>query len=501
MSVFVGTRVGEAGPHEREGGEAMDILSDPAMLARIQFALAAIYHYIFVPMSVGLGLIMAISETRYYRSQDPRDRATSRLWLKIFTVTFTVGVATGITMEFMFGTNWAQYSRYVGDIFGAPLAAEALFAFFLESVFLGVMLFGRKKVSRTFYMISTWLVWFGSALSALWIIIANSWMQTPAGYEIVQTDTGAKAVLTNFAEAVFNPSTFARYAHTLFALLITGAFIAIAVSAYYLLKKKHIHFAKTTMQSSVIVALVTTVILFPTAHAQAVVVAENQPLKLAAMEGQYETEPAALYLFGFVDTVNETVHGLAIPGGTSFLASGDFGKEYPGLYDAAEAEGVSTDEMPPTVFVFQTYHGMVMLSGAIALCLIVALWVTFKRLKKTPEGETPTINKWLLRLLLVSPLFPLLAIELGWLTAEFGRQPWVVQGLLRTNDAISGAVTSGELIFTIIVFAVIYLAILIAWAGIVIHIVKKGPGEPRLSTASAAAASADAPSASDGKEA
>ena len=482
----------------------MDFLSDPAMLARIQFALVVIVHFIFVPLSVGLGLIMAISETRYFKSGDPRDRATSRLWLKIFTVTFTVGVVTGITMEFMFGTNWADYSRYVGDIFGAPLAAEALFAFFLESVFLGVMLFGRKKVSRGFYMVSTWLVWFGSALSALWIIIANSWMQTPAGYEIVETDTGTKAVLTNFAEAVFNPSTFARYTHTLFALLIMGAFVAIAVSAYYLLKKKHIHFAKTTLQSSVIVALVTTIILLPTAHAQAVVVAENQPLKLAAMEGQYETEPAALYLFGFVDTVNETVHGLAIPGGTSFLASGDFTTEYPGLHDAAAAEGVSEDELPPTAFVFQTYHGMVMLFGAIALCLIVALWITFRRVKKTPEGEAPAISKWPLRLLVIAPLFPLLAIELGWLTAEFGRQPWIVQGLLRTNDAISGAVTSGELILTIIIFIVLYLLIVVTWAGIILHIVRKGPGEPKLPATAAVAAPAGveaAAPASDGKEA
>ena len=489
----------------------MDFLSDPAMLARIQFALVIVFHFLFVPLSVGLGLIMAISETRYFRTEDPRDRATSRLWLKIFTVTFTVGVVTGVTMEFMFGTNWAGYSRYVGDIFGAPLAAEALFAFFLESVFLGVMLFGRKKVSRGFYLASTWLVWIGSMFSALWIIIANSWMQTPAGYEIVQTDTGTKAVLTNFAEAIFNPSTFARYTHTLFALLIMGAFVAIAVSAYYLLKKKHIHFAKTTMKSASIAALITTVILLPTAHAQAVVVAENQPHKLAAMEGQYETEPAALYLFGFVDTVNETVHGLGIPGGTSFLASGDFSKEYPGLHDAAEAEGVSEDELPPTFFVFQTYHGMVMMSGAIILCMLVALWITFRRLRKSGEGETPVISKWPLRLLVIAPIFPITAIELGWLTAEFGRQPWIVQGLLRTNDAISGAVTSGELIFTILVFIVIYLIIFVAWAGIIVHIVRKGPGEPRLAGSTAAqegagaegatmADSAAAP-ASDGKEA
>ena len=463
----------------------MGILSDPVMLARIQFALTVIYHFVFVPLSVGLGLVMAVAETRHYRTRDPHDRAASRFWLKIFTVTFTVGVATGITMEFSFGTNWADYSRFVGDIFGAPLAAEALFAFFLESVFLGVMLFGRKKVSPRFYMVSTWLVWLGSMLSALWIIIANSWMQTPAGYEVVQTQAGAKAVLTDFAAAALNPSLLTVERCVIFAVLIAGAFVALSVSAWYLLKKRDLHFAKSTMTSATIMALVATVILLPTAHSQAVVVAENQPLKLAAMEGQYETEPAALYLFGYVDTKNERVVGLGIPGGTSFLASGNFDKEYPGLYDAAAAEGVDVDELPPTGLVFQTYHGMVMLCGAIVLVLIAALWVTFARIRKCPEGEAPSINKWVLRLLIISPLFPMLAIQLGWLTAEFGRQPWVVQGLLRTDEAISGAVSAGELLFTIVCFVVIYLIIFVAWITIVSRIIKRGPvisraeGEPK----------------------
>ena len=209
---------------------------DAATLARIQFAATALFHFLFVPLSIGFGLILAILETKAYRTRDPHDEALAQFWLRLFTGTFAVGVATGITMEFSFGTNWADYARFVGDIFGAPLAAEALFAFFLESVFLGVLLFGRNRVSRGLYLASGWLVWFGSCLSALWIIIANSWMQTPAGYEVVETETGSKAVMTSFLEAAFNPSTLPRYAHTVIALLIMGALVCVAIGAYYLLR-------------------------------------------------------------------------------------------------------------------------------------------------------------------------------------------------------------------------------------------------------------------------
>ena len=208
----------------------MEAFADVAVLSRIQFALTVAYHFLFVPLSIGLGLILAINETRYYRSRKPEDAAATKFWVKVFTATFAIGVATGITMEFSFGTNWANYSRFVGDIFGAPLAAEALFAFFLESVFLGVLLFGRERVSPKFYMVSSWLVWAGSCLSALWILIANSWMQTPAGAEL--NADGTEAVITDFFSAAFNPSIFARYTHTVDALLIMGAFVAMAVAGW-----------------------------------------------------------------------------------------------------------------------------------------------------------------------------------------------------------------------------------------------------------------------------
>lgn len=459
----------------------MDFLADPVLLARIQFALTAMYHFIFVPLSIGLGLIVAVFETKYYRSQKPEDAAASRFWIKVFTATFALGVATGITMEFSFGTNWADYARFVGDIFGAPLAAEALLAFFLESVFLGVLLFGRKKVGKKFYLASAWLVWFGSCLSALWIIIANSWMQTPAGAEL--SADGTQAILTDFIAAAFNATTIPRYLHTVDALLIMGAFMALAIGAWYLKKGRHTEFALKTVRVASCIALITTVLMVAFAHQSAVAVAEQQPTKFAMMEGAYETEAMPLYAIGWVDEENQEVTTpLAIPGGTSFLASWDFNKEYPGLNDLA-ASGVygsdfteeTVDELPVNT-VFQSYHLMVVMFGLIALTTILAFIFTYRK------GRIKNM-RWLQNLAIISPLFPFLAIQGGWVTAEIGRQPWVVypaasspDGVsLLTGEANSLAVSSPELALTITLFCLIYLFLIIGWARIVIHLIKNGP--------------------------
>ena len=314
----------------------MELFGDVAFLARLQFTLIVAFHFVFVPLSIGIGLITAIAETRAYRSGLPEDADAARFWVKLFTTTFVIGVASGITMEFSFGTNWADYSRFVGDIFGAPLAAEALFAFFLESVFLGVLLFGRGKVSPRFYCISAWLVWFGSCLSALWILIANSWMQTPAGAELAAD--GSKAVLTDFFAAAFNPTTGLRYFHVITAALVMGGLVALSIAAYHYLKGKNVDFAKKTMKTGIVVALVATCALFVSAHSTAVGVWEQQPTKLAAMEGQYEDEVPPLYFFGWVDEQNEEVTGLGLPGFTSFLATFTFDTVYPGLNSLAETE-------------------------------------------------------------------------------------------------------------------------------------------------------------------
>ena len=455
----------------------MDFLADPVILARIQFAFTAMYHFLLVPVSIGLGLIMAIYETRAYRSGKEEDAAAARFWLKIITATFALGVATGITMEFSFGTNWADYSRFVGDIFGAPLAAEALLAFFLESTFLGVLLFGRKHVGKKFYLVSAWLVFIGSAFSALWIIIANSWMQTPGGAELA--DEGTRAVLTNFFAAAFNPSTLTRYSHVICAVLIMGAFMTMAVAAWYMHKKDHEKFALRAMKIGSFVATISCACMLVTAHSSAVVVSEEQPTKFAMMEGMYEDEVPPLYAIGWVDEANEQVIApFAIPGGTSFLATGNWDTEYQGLNSLAETEDYSAidPETMPVNLVFQSYHLMVAMFGLMALTLLLALIFTFK-------GSSIKKMRWLQWLIIISPIFAVLAIQSGWATAEFGRQPWVVypsvtgpEGVeLLTADGISLAVSGWELIATIVLFVLIYLVLFIAWARIVARFIKQGP--------------------------
>ncbi len=467
---------------------------DVEFLARLQFAVTAAYHFVFVPINVGLGLIVALMQTRYYKTRKPEDLAIAKWWVKFFTVTFAMGVATGITMEFSFGTNWANYSRFVGDIFGAPLAAEALLAFFMESTFLGVLLLGRGKVSEKFHTVSAWLVFAGSALSCLWILIANSWMQTPAGYAVQD----GKAIMTDFFAAAFNPSTLARFTHTVDALILMGAFIALAVGAYHLRKNKDSYFGKRQIQVGAIVALVACIIMLPTAHQQAVAVAEHQPEKLAAMEGQYEDGPAHLYLFGWVDEANQTVNGIKLlDGGTSLLAWGDPTRETIGLNTAQEnfakrieeirsnpdylqngerftqqvgsdAE-LAVDATAPVQITFQSYHLMVALYGGIFLWTIFALII---RAKINKGGEAPA---GLLKVMYIAPLIPLLAIEAGWLVAEFGRQPWIVWEELLVADAISPAVDAVQLIITMVLFVVVYGLLLYLFLKNAFRIAKEGP--------------------------
>ena len=455
----------------------MDVFSDVVLLSRIQFALTVAYHFLFVPLSIGLGLIMAIFATKYHRSRSEQDGNAMRFWVRIFTTTFAIGVATGITMEFSFGTNWADYSRFVGDIFGAPLAAEALFAFFLESVFLGILLFGRNKVSSLFYTVSAWLVWAGSCLSALWIIIANSWMQTPAGAELAAD--GSKAIITDFLAAAFNPSTLPRYTHVVVALLIMGAFASMCVGAWYLLKGKHTDFAMKTVKIGAAVGMVASCAMIVTAHSSAVEVSREQPTKLAMMEGMYGDEVPPLYAFGWVDEENQQViTPFAIPGGTSFLATGTWDTEYQGLNSLAQTDKYADVDVAnmPVNLVFQSYHLMVAMYGLIMLTAILALVFTLR------GGRIRTM-RWLQKLLVVAPLFPLIAIQVGWITAEVGRQPWVVypstsgpDGVaLLTQNAISQSVSAPELLTTLALFIAVYVFLFVGWARVISHFIKRGP--------------------------
>ena len=479
----------------------MEALTDVVVLSRIQFALTVAYHFIFVPLSIGLGLITAIFATKYYRSKDEKDGAATRFWVKIFTATFAIGVATGITMEFSFGTNWADYSRFVGDIFGAPLAAEALFAFFLESVFLGVLLFGRNKVSRRFYTVSAWLVWVGSCLSALWILIANSWMQTPAGASLAAD--GKRAIITDFLAAATNPSIVPRYTHVVVALLIMGAFASLAVGGWYLLKKKHVDFAMKTVRIGAIVGIVASCAMIVTAHASAVQVSQEQPTKLAMMEGMYSDEVPPLYAFGWVDEENQQVIApFAIPGGTSFLATGTWDTEYQGLNSLAQTDKYADMDVEgqPVNLVFQSYHLMVAMYGLILVTAVLAIVFTAR------GGQVKSM-RWLQKLFVVSPLFPFIAIQVGWITAEVGRQPWVVypsttgpDGVsLLTSDAISQSVSAPELLATLAIFIAVYALLFVGWARVVSHLISRGPVDDEKADAQAQLANATGNEGGEGR--
>ena len=428
------------------------------MLSRIQFAFTIGYHFIFVPISIGLALMIVIHERRFYKSGAEADRSASAFWIKLFAATFAIGVATGITMEFAFGTNWANYSRFVGNIFGAPLAAEALMAFFLESAFLGILLFGRRRVSKKLYYVSTWLMLIGSHLSAFWIIVANSWMQTPSGYRI----ENGKAVLTSFWSAVFNPSTLPRLVHTLAGAWIAGSFVVVGIAAWYLLHGRHTAFARRALKTGLIAGVIFSVAMPFIGHWHAVEVANHQPIKMAAFEGIYEShDDAELTMLGWVDSKSHDVVGVGIPGGLSLLIGGSTKHIIRGL------DSVPANQRPPEQLTFQSYHLMVALGMLFAFLMVVALFCY-----RTGRLER---MRWLLWVLVIAAPLPILANELGWMAAEVGRQPWIVYGLMRTSDGVSAVVSRGHIIITLTLFAVIYLALFVAWLRIFTGIVGRGP--------------------------
>ena len=288
----------------------MDVLT----LSRIQFGATIAFHYLYPPLSIGLGLMLVIMEAAWLKTSQPIYHQMARFWTKVFALTFAIGVATGIVMEFEFGTNWATYSRFVGDVFGSALAAEGIFAFFLESGFLAILLFGWDKVGRKLHFFATCMVCLGAHFSAVWIVVANSWMQTPAGYHIVGQGLHARAEVTDFWQVVFNPSSMDRLFHTVCGAWQTGAFLVISVSAWYLLKKKHLQFARASLRFGLIVSLAAALLQILSGDSSARGVAKNQPAKLAGFEGLYQTTSnAPLALFGYVDERNQKVVGLQVP--------------------------------------------------------------------------------------------------------------------------------------------------------------------------------------------
>ncbi|MEN8255223.1 MAG: cytochrome ubiquinol oxidase subunit I [Verrucomicrobiota bacterium] len=440
---------------------------DAVLLARIQFALTIGFHYIFPPLTIGLGWMIFMYNTRARKGGDPVFRQLAEFWTKVFAITFAIGVATGITMEFQFGTNWAAYSRFVGDIFGAPLAAEGVFAFFLESSFLGILLYGKKRVSQTVYWISSLLVALGATLSAFWIVVANSWQQTPAGYQVVvEVVNGVevlRAELVDFWAAVFNPSTLPRYTHVIGGALVVGTFFVLGTSAWMLLKKRHVDFAKASLKSAVLPAFLSVVLVVVIGHSHAVQVAETQPAKLAAFEGLWETQAnAPLLLFGVPNAEQEqTDLAIAVPGLLSTLVGGSTDTEVQGLKDFAP------EDRPPLLMTFFSFHFMLYLGGWFALVSLIGLLLW--KLGKLHEAK---LFLWMAALTV--PL-PFIANELGWIAAEVGRQPWVVQDLLRTSHAVSASVPAGQILASIIMFSLIYSLLFGLWIYLLRRQFDKGP--------------------------
>ena len=433
---------------------------DPVLLSRLQFALTVGFHFIFPPLTIGLAWLIVWFMTKFKNSGEDFYRDASRFWIKLFATSFAIGVASGITMEFQFGTNWAEYSRFVGDIFGAPLAAEAILSFFLESTFIGVLLFGWNRLSRKTLWFASLMVAIGATLSAFWIIVANSWMQTPAGFHIVS----GRAELTDFFAAVFNPSTIPRYVHTVCGALVTGSFFMLGVSAWYLLKQRHLEFAKTSLKAALVVAVIASMGQLATGHVHGMQVAATQPAKLAAIEGLFDTQTEApALIFGIPHAPSGRVHtDVSIHGLLSLLAFGNINAEVRGLNDFPR------DEWPPLLLTFFPFHLMVVLGVYMIALTIFGLFLLWR---KSLFG-----NGFFLKLALWSIPLPFVANELGWITAEVGRQPWIVYGVMKTRDAISVTVPTNQILASLILFILIYLVLSFVWLFLIRREILEGPG-------------------------
>ena len=516
---------------------------DVAILSRIQFFLTISFHFLFPPLTIGLGVMLVIMQAFWIRTRRPLYHDMARFWTRVFGLIFAMGVASGIPMVFQFGTNWATYSRFVGDVFGSPLAIEGIYAFFLESGFLGLLLFGWNRIGPKTHLFSTCMVALGAHFSAIWILVANSWMQTPAGFHLVRKVKMAldgqifplsanlgntaftikelplpanyvlrpedlhnvRAVVDNIWDVILNPSTLDRISHTLAGCWLAGAFLVIGVSAYYLLRNRHVESARSSLRMALVFGTISSLVMFVSADSTARGVAYNQPTKLAAMEGLAQTQKnAPLGLVGIVQwqrnadghIVGIQEKALRIPDLLSILVSGNFlhpekasqtvvkglaqlpsdeflRTRYPEA-NAAELAKIRPQYWPNVPVVFQTYHlmiaiGMALLGLSFLGCL---LWATGS-LWRTQSAAIRTF----LWLLVGSALLPIIGTQVGWMTAEMGRQPWIVYGILKTSEAISPVVKGPQVLSSIILFFLIYAALLTLFLFLLFKMIGQGPQE------------------------
>lgn len=470
---------------------------DPVWLSRVQFAITIMFHYLFPPLTIGMGVVLVYLEGMYLKTREPIYETAAKFWTQLFAVTFAIGVATGIVMEFQFGTNWGVFSRYVGDVFGSALAAEGIFAFFLESGFLAVLVFGWDKVGPRFHFLATCLVALGSMFSAVWIIVANSWQQTPAGHHIVQMIRDGqpwvingvpvmRAEVVDFWSVVLNPSTLDRLIHSLIGAFIMGAFFIMSISAYYLLRRRHEEFARRSFTGALIFGTIFSLAQLASGHSNAQMVAHHQPAKLAAFEGLYQTGPGRLSLMGLPNEKEKRLDmEVGIPGMLSFLVHGDFTTPVMGLDKVPEAY------QPPVKVPFISYHVMVGMGTAFIALTLLASFLRWRGMLFE--------KRWLMWVFVFAVVGPVVANELGWAAAEVGRQPWTVhprvildangqfaydaagmiqyelpEGLL-TKSAVSEVLKGPEVLASIVMFSMIYLLLLAVWIMVLNHKIQKGP--------------------------
>jgi cytochrome d ubiquinol oxidase subunit I len=459
---------------------------DPVVLSRLQFAATTIYHFFFVPLTLGLSWVVAGLHTMYYRTGEEKWKRMTKFWGKLFLINFAMGVVTGIVQEFQFGMNWSEYSRYVGDIFGAPLAVEALLAFFMESTFLGIWIFGWDRAPKGLHLASIWLVAIGSNLSALWILIANSFMQNPVGYDPASVEAG-RLVLNNFGALIFNRKAWLAFPHTILAGLTTAAFFMIGISAWHLVRKQNMEIFKKSFQIAVVLGLVAVTLTGLIGHSQGVEVMETQPMKMASIEALWDNDaddPGSSFSMLTIGdlTGKQEVWSLRIPRLLSLISCNNLDCEVPGVNQVQaqyEQQYGPGDYIPLMVFTywgfrFMFYSALIML-GLAGLGVLAVMRNKVEKMK---------LLKWLPYAILL----PYFANTGGWIVTEMGRQPWIVQGLLKTENAMSPNLTSGMILLTLIGFVAVYAALMVADVYLLTRFAKAGPdatdrgviGEPAL---------------------
>ncbi len=429
---------------------------------RLQFAFTVLFHYLFPILSMGLGAFIALLATRHYFSRDPRHAVAAAFWTRIFAVTFAMGVVTGIPLEFQFGTNWSRFAAYAGGVFGFSLPLEGTFAFFLESSFLGLFLFGRERVPRWAHWLAGVAVAAGALISGYFITAANAWMQHPVGYTV---GPRGELALTHASQLLFNPYLGWQYLHVINGAFLAGAFLLVGVGALYLLLERHREFARDAVRLGVGAGLVLSLLqLYPTGDGVGRNVARYQPVKLAAMEGQFQTQPGApLAILGMPDSAHGVLlDPVVVPKALSFLAYGSFGATVAGLDQTPRAL------WPPVELTYYSYRIMVGLGTIFIALMAVGGLLWWRRRLLT--------SRWYLWALMLAVPFPLIANEAGWTVAEVGRQPWLVYGLLPTAAGTSPNVSAGETVFTLLGFAGLYLLLALLYLLLVGRIIAAGPG-------------------------